>query len=251
MSDFEGLNEATYRRAGIVEEYAAHDELQEGEVRVLDRVGDLSRVRLLDIGVGAGRTTGQLSERVASYVGIDYSPELVEACRRRHRGAEVSVGDARDLSRFADGSFDLVLFSFNGLDYVSDDGRRRVLAEVRRVLVPGATFVFSSHNRDYAQLGLMPWRTGRPGRTMLKQSAHALLHTRRRRRMRRRELVGPDHALVNDNAHDWSLLTYYVSPPDQVAQLRDAGFTVVECFDQWGEASARDERSVWRHYLAR
>ncbi|CAM3665003.1 class I SAM-dependent methyltransferase [Nocardioides zeicaulis] len=251
MSDFEGLNEATYRRAGIVEEYAAHDELHEGEVRVLERVGDLSGVRLLDIGVGAGRTTGHLAPRVASYAGIDYSPELVGACRARHPGVDVSVGDARDLSRFGDASFDLVLFSFNGIDYVSDEGRRRVLAEVRRVLVPGGTFVFSSHNRDYALLGKLPWQTGRPGRAMLKQSAHALLHTRRRRRMRRREVVGPDHVLVNDNAHDWSLLTYYVSPPDQVAQLRDAGFTVVECFDQWGEPGERDERSVWRHYLAR
>jgi len=86
---------------------------------------------------------------------------------------------------------------------------------------------------------------------MLKQSVHALLHTRRRRRMRRRELVGPDHVIVNDDAHAWSLLTYYISSPDQVAQLRAAGFEAVESFDQWGEPAEGDDRSIWRHYLAR
>jgi hypothetical protein len=86
---------------------------------------------------------------------------------------------------------------------------------------------------------------------MLKQSVQALRHTRRRREMRRRELVGRDHVLVNDDAHDWSLLTYYISPPDQVRQLVDAGFVDVDCFDQWGQPSPSDGQSVWRYYLAR
>lgn len=251
MSEFEGLNEATYRHARIVEEYSAHTSLHEGETRLLRLVGDVSEARMLDLGVGAGRTTAYFLDRVGSYVGLDYSPELVRACRDRFPEADLSVGDARDLSRFADDSFDFVLFSFNGIDYVSDEGRRRVLTEVRRVLAFGGTFMFSTHNRDYVRLGKLPWQGARPGRTMLKQSAHALLHTRRRRQMRRRELVGRDHVLVNDDAHDWLLLTYYVSGPDQVGQLHEAGFFDVHGFDQWGRPSTADARSVWRHYLAR
>lgn len=251
MSDFESLNESTYRRAGIVDGYAAQESLHEGELRLLERVGDLATARMLDIGVGGGRTTAHFLDLTGSYVGIDYSPELVDACRRRLPNADVSEGDARDLTRFAAASFDLVLFSFNGIDYVGDEGRRRVLTEVRRVVGPHGAFVFSTHNRDYERLGKLPWQDARPGRTMLKQSAHALLHTRRRREMRRRELVGRDHVLVNDDAHDWSLLTYYISPPDQVRQLADAGFVDVECFDQWGRPSSADTESVWRYYLAR
>lgn len=251
MGDFEGLNESTYRRAGIVEEYAAQESLHEGEQRILELMGDLSGARLLDIGIGGGRTTAHLVAQVKSYVGIDYSPELVSACRSRFPDADLSIGDARDLSRFGDGTFDVVLFSFNGIDYVSHEGRRRVLHGVRRVLSQGGTFVFSSHNRDYARLGKMPWQGARPGRTMLKQSLHAVRHTGRRREMRQRELVGSDHVLINDDAHDWSLLTYYISPSDQVRQLEDAGFTDVVCFDQWGRPSAADSQSVWRYYLAR
>ena len=251
MSDFERLNESTYRDAGVVEEYTAQKSLHEGEVRLLERLGDLSGKTLLDIGVGGGRTTAHLMGRVGSYTGIDYSPELARACAARFPAANISVGDARDLSRFTDGAFDLVLFSFNGIDYVSDDGRRRVLREVRRVLAKDGTFMFSAHNRDYARLGKLPWQGVRPGRTMLKQSVDAVRHTRRRRAMRRREIVGPDHVLVNDDAHGWSLLTYYISPADQVSQLTDAGFAVVECFDQWGRPGPSDTASVWRHYLAR
>ena len=251
MSDFESLNESTYRRAGIVQGYATQESLHEGEERLLERVDDLPSARMLDIGVGGGRTTEQFLGRVRSYSAIDYSPELVDVCRARFPDADVSVGDARDLSRFDDASFDFVLFSFNGIDYVADEGRRRILAEVHRVLAPRGTFMFSTHNRDHDRLGKLPRQDARPGRTMLKQSAVALRRTRRRRQMRRRELVGRDHVLVNDDAHDWSLLTYYISPSDQVRQLEDAGFIDVECFDQWGRPSPADTESVWRHFLAR
>lgn len=251
MSDFEDLNEATYRRVGIVEEYATRESLHEGEARLLELVGDVSGACMLDIGVGGGRTTGYFFDRVGSYVGIDYSSELVKACRERFPGADVSLGDARDLSSFPDGSFDIVLFSFNGIDYVSQQGRLRVLSEARRVLSVGGTFLFSTHNRDYARLGRLPWQDARLGRTMLKQSVRAVRHTRRRRAMRQREIVGSDHVLLNDDAHDWSLLTYYISGPDQLRQLHRAGFVDVEGFDQWGRPSTSDSRSVWRHYLAR
>lgn len=251
MSDFEDLNAATYRRVGIVEDYATRESLHEGETRLVELLGDVSEARMLDIGVGGGRTTGYFLDRVGSYVGIDYSQGLVEACRERFPGADVSLGDARDLSRFPDGSFDVVLFSFNGIDYVSQQGRLRVLSEVRRVLAAGGTWMFSTHNRDYARVGRLPWQDARPGRTMLEQSARAVRHTRRRRAMRQREIVGSDHVLLNDDAHDWSLLTYYVSGPDQLRQLHGAGFAEAEGFDQWGRPSTADSRSVWRHYLAR
>lgn len=251
MSDFERVNEAAYRHDDVVASYADRGTLHEGELRVLERVGDLAKLRMLDIGVGGGRTTAHFFDRVASYAGIDYSPELVAATHARIPEADISEGDARDLTNFAEDSFDLVLFSFNGLDYVSDEGRRSVLQEVKRVLAPGGAFMFATHNRDYERLGLMPWQKRRPGRTMLKQSAIAVRHTRRRRAMRPFEQVAADHVLVNDDAHAWALVTYYISSDDQVAQLRSAGFDSVETFDQWGRASDGDTRSVWRHYLAR
>jgi SAM-dependent methyltransferase len=106
-----------------------------------------SGATVLDLGVGGGRTAGPLSRIASRYVGLDYSEGMVEACRARYPRLEFRLGDATDLSQFADGLFDAVLFSFNGIDYIrADEGRAKCLSEVTRVLKPGGVFVVSSHN---------------------------------------------------------------------------------------------------------
>lgn len=56
------------------------------------------------------------------------------------------ICEGRDLSQFRTASFDLILFSFNGIDYLSHAGRLKALTEIRRVLAIGGVFVFSSDN---------------------------------------------------------------------------------------------------------
>lgn len=102
---------------------------------------------ILDLGVGTGRTTAALSRDARSYVGIDYAPHMVEAALRANPGVDLRVGDAADLSDFAGASFDAVVFSYNGLDYLNPaDARRRCIAEVNRVLRARGVFVLSVHN---------------------------------------------------------------------------------------------------------
>ena len=49
--------------------------------------------------------------------------------------------------KYKDERFDIVFFSFNGLDYVYPEGRRVVaLKEIERVLKKGGYFIYSSHN---------------------------------------------------------------------------------------------------------
>jgi SAM-dependent methyltransferase len=103
--------------------------------------------RVLDLGVGAGRTTPFLAARAGEYVGIDYSEAMIAACRERYPGLDFQVRDARNLSCFADGYFDSVVFSFNGLGHLyPDDSRIACVREVNRVLRQGGSFVFSLHN---------------------------------------------------------------------------------------------------------
>jgi trans-aconitate methyltransferase len=47
----------------------------------LDLVPLSRRRSIVDIGIGAGRTTGPLSEMFEQYVGIDYSPEMIQAAK--------------------------------------------------------------------------------------------------------------------------------------------------------------------------
>ena len=44
---------------------------------------------ILDLGVGGGRTTSYLASRASRYVGVDYAPAMVKACRGRVSGPEI------------------------------------------------------------------------------------------------------------------------------------------------------------------
>jgi SAM-dependent methyltransferase len=109
---------------------------------------------LLDLGVGGGRTTEYLSHIASHYVGVDYSEGMVLACRDKFPGLQFEVADAAELSLFPDNSFDAIVFSFNGIDYlVPDEKRHRCLRECHRLLKPGGKFIFSVHNPRSLILG--------------------------------------------------------------------------------------------------
>ena len=58
------------------------------------------------------------------------------------------TADARDLSPFADGSFDAVLLA-DFVEHVEDDVLGPCLAEARRVLAPGGALALYTPNRDH------------------------------------------------------------------------------------------------------
>jgi ubiquinone/menaquinone biosynthesis C-methylase UbiE len=106
-----------YERAKIAAYYASDTAITLGESVVLQRCrADYVLKHVLDLGVGAGRTTAWLAPNSASYVGLDYSRTMVTLCKARHPGRTILWGDARDLSAFEDARFDFVFFSYNGID---------------------------------------------------------------------------------------------------------------------------------------
>jgi len=56
---------------------------------------------------------------VGEYIGVDYSAEMIAACCQKFPDLVWQVADARNLEQFADNYFDFILFSFNGIDYIS------------------------------------------------------------------------------------------------------------------------------------
>jgi SAM-dependent methyltransferase len=135
-----------YTKPEITALYAARTEVTGCEELLFDtylRPGS----EILDLGVGGGRTTPYLSRNASRYVGVDYSEEMIRVCRSKFSHLQFEVADACDLSNFADMSFDTVVFSFNGLDYlVPDEKRYRCLQECYRVLRKQGVFIFSTHN---------------------------------------------------------------------------------------------------------
>ncbi|MHA7684397.1 class I SAM-dependent methyltransferase [Cupriavidus sp. PET2-C1] len=125
----------------------ASDWTDPGEAAAIARVADEVRGQpILDVGVGGGRTVALLRALSDDYTAVDYMPEMVEICQRNHPGVRVMQMDARNMSRFADSSFALVMFSFNGIDAVDYAGRVAILREFARVLRPGGLMLFSTHN---------------------------------------------------------------------------------------------------------
>lgn len=201
--------------------------VNEGEAVVLARAAAmLQSPRVLDIGVGGGRTTGLLLEFAGSYVGIDYTPELLRHARKRFPGERFEQMDARQLT-FPDRSFDLAFFSFNGIDSVDGPGRKRVLAEVSRVLSRDGLFAFSTFYRNWegfrdtsAHEGIN-W-SANPLRLAIRLARHQVSR-RRARKFAAYENHGED-AVFRHSAHDYGILIYATTPAQAQDQLRAAGF---------------------------
>lgn len=99
----------------------------------------------LEVGCGIGRMQEALSPHLAEVHGIDVSPGMVAAARRRCAGlgnVQLSEGSGRDLAGFPSGRFDFV-FAVDSFPYISQGGPELVEAyfgEVARVLQPGGDF---------------------------------------------------------------------------------------------------------------
>ncbi|MGA3132995.1 MAG: methyltransferase domain-containing protein [Terracidiphilus sp.] len=90
---------------------------------------------ILDLGCGDGQLTEQIAATGATVIGIDASPMMAAAARAR--GLAADEGSA-ELMLYADRSFDAV-FSNAALHWVRN--QNAMMAEVRRVLLPGGRFV--------------------------------------------------------------------------------------------------------------
>ena len=250
-------NQSTYQRSMVVHYYRQLRQLQAAERAIFSKFQDqLPQMRVLDIGVGGGRTTTYLGSQAFEYIGIDYSAEMVTACQDLFKGqlksAQFQVCDARDMRQFASQSFDFILFSFNGIDYVSHQDRLKILQEVRRVGKTGGFFFFSSHNLqglEYA-LHFKPQLSLNPLRTYSNIVIWGLL------RFLNRDLkfnAQTDYVIARDESHNFRLQTYYIRPLAQLRQLQPLFSKVTTYSWQTGDAIAEadlpSQKEMWLYYL--
>src|SRR2546421_10835596 len=106
---------------------------------LLQAAGVKAGTGLLDVACGTGVASARAAERGARVTGVDFSPEMIAAARKRHPAIAFETADAEALT-FADASFDAVLVNF-GIHHV--ERPERVIAEARRVLAPGGIFAFT------------------------------------------------------------------------------------------------------------
>lgn len=200
--------------------------LDPGEQAAVLGLAGVARSRpVLDVGVGAGRTTGLLRLLSDEYVGVDYAPAMVERARRAHPGADIRLGDARDLGDLPDGHFALVLCSNNAVDALDRAGRARAMAAMAAKVAPGGALVVQSLNRDGKSYGERPFQWHRPGnppdlsvRHLARRAFHYGRHpaapVQRAAAFREGSRLAEDHgewALAPLAAHDFTLLVHFTT----------------------------------------
>ena len=247
-----------YVRPKIAQWYATQSELMKGEITAFDIARPVwEGGRVLDMGVGGGRTTETLAKSAAAYVGVDYSQAMVDVASARYPAQDFRQADARDLSAFADESFDFVLFSYNGLDCVGHADRLQVLAEVHRVVRPGGVFMFSSHNIDWVYrrriLGdIFRVERGETPVAMVKNLLKPALRIRNYLRALTLTESTADYLIQPDPGNQFATPHYNTSIGVVRRQLADAQFTLTHAINDSGAPVAGDHEtaSSTLHYLA-
>jgi SAM-dependent methyltransferase len=259
-------NASVWSRGRFLAHYD-HAAIVGAEVIILSRYREAITRRVLDVGCGAGRMLAYLDLLGGEVHGVDLSAAMVEHCRVRFPQLEVHQGDLRDLPATETGLYDAILIPDNTLDVFGNDEREAVLADLRGLLAPGGLLIFAAHNLDcWDRAGgeprpssvrrllsyVLDVRVGRDGSRL----ATALGPVRGRANRRR---LGPmqrranDHAIINDSAHHFSLLHYYIGCAAQRRQLERLGFDLVEVLELDGTSVADGTagQSLWLHYIAR
>ena len=129
--------------------------------------GGLGALSLLNVGGSMGIIDNVLAEHFGSVVGVDIDVAAIEHAQRTYRRDNLAfqVGDAMALD-FADNAFDVVVCS-HVYEHVPDS--RRMMAEILRVLKPGAVCYFAAANR-------LVWREPHYGLPLLSVLPRSLAH---------------------------------------------------------------------------
>jgi SAM-dependent methyltransferase len=123
---------------------SASRQIEDVGTTTVDRAGIAADETVLDVACGAGNATIPAAKSAAKTTGLDITPELIEAGKKRaaEEGVEIEwiEGDAQDLP-FDEGSFDVVLSVF-GCMFAPD--HRKTAEELVRVLKPGGRMVVAA-----------------------------------------------------------------------------------------------------------
>ena len=143
-----------------------HEEVVRWAFRYLD-APDRSKVKILDLGCGAGRHALFLASEGFDVAACDISEPgmayLAKAAHERELAIDTHRCPAHDLSHYADDSFDAVL-CFAVLYYLSIENLQQAIYEIRRILKPGGRAFCvirtdqDSRREQAIKVGVNTWR---------------------------------------------------------------------------------------------
>lgn len=168
MNEVPGLGPRLYAEWRAADIGVITDRLE--QALILELVGNIAGLRVLDVGCGDGQLALQLWERGAQVTGIDASPEMTEAARLRAENRQASIAfeiAAAEQLPFASEQFDMNV-AVTILCFVPDAAS--VFRETARVLRPGGRLIigelgnwssWAAARRIRAWSGSALWRRAR------------------------------------------------------------------------------------------
>jgi 2-polyprenyl-3-methyl-5-hydroxy-6-metoxy-1,4-benzoquinol methylase len=107
-------------------------------------LGDVKRKRILDLACGEGYNARIMARKGARVTGVDFSSRMLSAAGQSERRDKLGIAyvkaDARDLSCFRQGSFDLVVCIMGLMDI---EDHQRAIRAVLAVLKQSGRFIIS------------------------------------------------------------------------------------------------------------
>ena len=236
-------NKQAYSTEEVVSIYTSTPRLIKAEeVLIKKYAAQLTGSSFLDVGIGGGRTTHFIAPLVKKYVGVDYSEKFVSHVAKNYSGVQnvhIEFGDARELKAYPDGSFDFVLFSFNGIDCVGFEDRKKIIAETRRLLKPGGHFWFSFHNiNSLPKLYSFQW----PKNPLNWMKEYKRSKTVKEINGNMEQYRNREYCILRDGADFFETEVMYLQPAVQLHLLEESGFGNVQMYHaQTGQALTLNE----------
>lgn len=240
-------NRDVYNSKLLLAWYGQLESVMEAERKTFEEYADLiKRSSVLDIGIGGGRTTQLIANNCLAYTGIDFSLGFTQLVKEKYPALDIRTMDARNLSDFKNNQFDFVNFSFNGMDYVDLEGRKKVFTEINRVLKPGGLFFFSTHNKSHHQFRKHAWNDPSLSFTVKVKTFLRLLPFQLRHLVNKKnEIYKDNYAIINDAAHNYSLFTFYTTPPFLEEQLMQFNFSEIKFMTKSGDQVPKEKLDDW------
>jgi SAM-dependent methyltransferase len=191
---------------------------------------------VVELGVGTGRIAVPMAAGGTRVIGVDSSRGMLDVCARRAALAGVQldlrVGDLREPP--VRERVPLVICPFRSLLHMhTDDDRRRVLARVHELLLPGGRFVFDvfTPNGEDIEQTHERWLEREPG-----IYEHAVWDERARRLT----------LTVRGPAGETTMALAWLDPDEWRALLEESRFEIEECYG-WFDRSpfTRGEDTIW------
>lgn len=106
---------------------------------MLEVLGDVTNLDVIDLGCGEGRFCRMLAAKGARTLGVDLQPVFIDYAKTKaSSGESYRIGDMQQLSGVPDARFDLAVSYLSLVDVLDQEA---AVSEAFRVVVPGGRFV--------------------------------------------------------------------------------------------------------------